>query len=340
MTASLTQISGGRECLSNRVVPPPPARPGHRAHRCPFTSPGSFHHDSLKTKRGRSVQTAISPTASGHLRRARLRHFLRARREQITPEEVGLVNVERRRTPGLRREEVAALAGVGVSWYTWLEQGRDINVSEGIVNAVSNALRLEECERKYFYRLAGLNPPQRTEGHRCDSPDARMHALVEGWAPNPAYITDRYGRIEVASRSARTLFRIDARGDNCVVKFFTEPSTREKYPDANEVGRGLVAQFRAQSARFPEDPEFGRIAERLCECSPHFAALWDCHEVVGPNQSMRKIAHPQAGVMVFDRMVMRVPENPESLLTLYIAQPGTGSAERPRELVGSHSGVG
>ncbi|MET9882660.1 helix-turn-helix transcriptional regulator [Streptomyces sp. NPDC006430] len=285
------------------------------------------------------MQATASPPVSGLLRRARLRHFLRARRERITPEEVGLVNVERRRTPGLRREEVAALAGVGVSWYTWLEQGRDINVSEGIVNAVSNALRLEECERTYFYRLAGHNPPPRTEGHRWDSAYARMHALVEGWSFNPAYITDRYGRIELASRSARSLFRIDTRGDNCVEKFFTEPSTREKYPDADEVGRGLVAQFRAQSARFPEDPEFGRMAERLCGWSPRFAALWDCHEVVGPNQGIRKIAHPQAGVRVYDRVVMRVPDCPESLLTLYIAQPGTDSAERPRELVGAHAGA-
>lgn len=286
------------------------------------------------------MQVTASPPVSGLLRRAKLRHFLRARREQITPEEVGLVNVERRRTPGLRREEVAALAGVGVSWYTWLEQGRDINVSEAIVDAVSNALRLDGCEREYFYRLAGHNPPQRTEGHRWDSAYARMCALVEGWASNPAYITDRYGRIELASRSARSLLRVNARGDNCVVKFFTDPATREKYPEADEVGPGLVAEFRAQSARFPDDPEFGRMAEWLCERSPHFAELWDCHEVDDRNQNVRKIAHPQAGVMVFDRLVMRVPECPESLLTLYVAQPGTDTAERSRALVGSHAGVG
>ncbi|MFB7981427.1 helix-turn-helix transcriptional regulator [Streptomyces vinaceus] len=283
------------------------------------------------------MQTTASPPVSGLLRRTRLRHFLRARREQITPEEVGLVNIERRRTPGLRREEVAALAGVGVSWYTWLEQGRDINVSEGIVNAVSNALRLGDAERAYFYRLAGHNPPQPVAGRRWDSEYARMNALVEGWSRNPAYITDRYGRIELASRSARSLFRIEARGDNCVLKFFTEPSTREKYPEAEEVGRGLVAQFRAQSARFPEDREFGRIAERLSERSPRFAALWDCHEVVGPNRSRRKIALPQAGVRVFDRVEMSVPQSPESLLTLYIARPGVESVARERDAVGCHA---
>jgi len=283
------------------------------------------------------MQKTASPPVSGLLRRAKLRHFLRARRAQITPEEVGLVNMERRRTPGLRREEVAALAGVGVSWYTWLEQGRDINASESIVNAVSDALRLEGCERDYFHRLAGHNPPQRTDGQRRGTTQARMHALVEGWSSNPAYITDRYGRIELASRSARSLFRINVQGDNCVVKFFTDPSTREKYPDADTVGRGLVAEFRAQSARFPEDPEFDRIAEWVCERSPYFAALWDCHEVDDPCQSVRKIVHPDAGVMVFDRMVMRAPTCPESHLILYIAKPGTGQAEQSRGLAGCHA---
>ncbi len=205
------------------------------------------------------------------------------------------------------------------------------------MNAVSDALRLDECERDYFYRLAGHNPPQRTDGHRRDTAHARMRALVEGWSSNPAYITDRYGRIELASRSARSLFRLNVRGDHCVVKFFTDPSTREKYPDADAVGRGLVAQFRAQSARFPEDPEFGRIAEWVAERSPHFAALWDCHEVDDPCQRVRKIAHPNAGVMVFDRMVMRVPERPESHLILYIAKPGRDQAEQLRGLAGSHA---
>lgn len=274
------------------------------------------------------MQVTASPPVSGLVRRVKLRHFLRARRAEITPEEVGLVSMERRRTPGLRREEVAALAGVGVSWYTWLEQGRDINVSDAIVNAVSNALKLEGCERDYFYRLAGHNPPQRAPGRYQDAVHARMCELVEGWAANPAYITDRYGRIELASRSARSLFRLSESGDNCLVKFFTEPSVREKYANPDEVGRGLVAQFRVQSARYSEDPEFGRIAEWLCERSGRFAELWDSHEVDDRSQNVRRIAHPRAGVMVFNRVTMRVPEHPESLLTLYLAQSGTDAPQR------------
>src|SRR5262245_24667076 len=92
-------------------------------------------------------------------RRARLRDFLRARRARLSPADVGMPDAGRRRTPGLRREEVAVLAGVGASWYTWLEQGRDINVSDSVVDAISRALRLSQAERAYLYRLAGLNPP-------------------------------------------------------------------------------------------------------------------------------------------------------------------------------------
>jgi transcriptional regulator with XRE-family HTH domain len=249
------------------------------------------------------------------------------------------VNIDRRRTPGLRREEVATLAGVGVSWYTWLEQGRDINVSEGIVHAISDALRLNDSERRCFFRLAGLNPPRRADGERRDGGFPHMRALVEGWSSSPAYLTDRYGRIELANESARSLFRLNPSGDSCLEKFFTDADTRAKYPDTERVARGLVANFRTQSIRFPNDPEFGRIAERLCRISPKFAELWDRHEVDDPCQNVRKFAHPRTGVMVFDRVQMRIPECSESVLTVYIAQPGAAAAIRARAFAGVHAGA-
>ena len=266
------------------------------------------------------MQATAFPQVSGVLRRAKLQHFLRTRRERISPGEVGLVNVERRRTPGLRREEVAALAGVGVSWYTWLEQGRDINVSEEIVRAISNALRLDASERRCFFRLAGLNSPRRTDGERRDRDLPHMHALVEGWSSSPAYLTDRYGRIELANGSARSMFHLNPSGDNCLEKFFTDAETRAKYPDTERVARGLVANFRTQSIQFPDDPEFGRIAERLRRASAKFAELWDRHEVDDPYQNVRKFALPDNGVIVFDRVQMRMPEYSESMLIVYIAR--------------------
>lgn len=283
------------------------------------------------------MQETASTEVSGLLRRAKLRHFLRTRRERLLPEQVGLVNVERRRTPGLRREEVAALAGVGVSWYTWLEQGRDINVSEGVVHAISDALRLDDSERRCFFRLAGLNPPRRTNGERRDTVLPHMRALVEGWSSSPAYLADRYGRIELANESARSLFHLKASGDNCLEKFFTDADTRAKYPETERVARSLVANFRTQSIRFPDDPEFGRIADRLRRMSPKFAELWDRHEVDDPYQNVRKFAHPRIGVMVFDRVQMRMPEYSESVLTVYIAQPRAAAAIRARAFAGAHA---
>ncbi|MFJ8209824.1 helix-turn-helix transcriptional regulator [Streptomyces sp. NPDC096033] len=283
------------------------------------------------------MQATAPPQVSGLLRRAKLRHFLRTRRERILPEQVGLVNFERRRTPGLRREEVAALAGVGVSWYTWLEQGRDIHVSEQIVHAISNALRLDGSERRHFFRLAGLNPPRRTEGECPDDVLPHMRALVDGWSSSPAYLTDRYGRIETANGSARALFRINTSGHTCLEKFFTDAETRAKYPDTERVARGLVANFRAQSIRFPDDPEFGRIAERLCRMSPKFAELWDRREVDDPYQNVRRIAHPRTGVMIFDRVQMRMPECSESVLTVYIARPGTAEVIRAQAFADTRS---
>ncbi|AGL16525.1 helix-turn-helix transcriptional regulator [Actinoplanes sp. N902-109] len=285
------------------------------------------------------MRAPASPQEPGFLRRAKLRHFLRTRRERLLPEEVGLVNIERRRTPGLRREEVAALAGVGVSWYTWLEQGRDINVSEEIVQAISSALRLDSSERRCFFRLAGLNPPRPAGGECRDGVFAHMRELVEGWSSSPAYLTDRYGRIELANRSACSLFQLNPSGDYCLEKFFTDADTRAKYPDTDRVARGLVASFRTQAIRFPDDPEFARIAQRLCRTSPKFAELWDRHEVDDPFQNVRRFACPRTGVMIFDRVQMRMPEYSESLLTVYIAQPRAAAAIRARALAGVHAGA-
>src|SRR3954469_8672311 len=118
-------------------------------------------------------------------RSSEMRAFLRSRRARVTPADVGMPAGEGRRTPGLRREEVAVLAGVGVSWYTWLEQGRDINVSADVLDAIARVLRLEPAEREHLYLLADLNPPQAapSEGR---VPDA-VRRLLEGWLPRPAY---------------------------------------------------------------------------------------------------------------------------------------------------------
>src|SRR5215475_5792615 len=125
------------------------------------------------------------------IRRRELSAFLRSRRERLTPLQAGLPANGRRRTPGLRREEVAVLAGVGVSWYTWLEQGRDIKVSGDVLDAVARVLLLDDVERAHLYRLAGLNPPPRSSAPSvAASPE--LERLLAAWAPRPGYIRDRH----------------------------------------------------------------------------------------------------------------------------------------------------
>ncbi|MGM7648319.1 helix-turn-helix domain-containing protein [Nocardia sp. JW2] len=139
-------------------------------------------------------------------RSAEMKEFLRSRRARVSPEDAGLAvgEARSRRTPGLRREEVAVLAGVGVSWYTWLEQGRDINVSGEVLNAIGRVLRLDSVEREHLYLLAGLNPPRQAPSARPVPEGLRQ--VIDSWLPRPAYLLDRHWNLVVVNRAAEVVF--------------------------------------------------------------------------------------------------------------------------------------
>src|SRR5687767_11448448 len=149
-------------------------------------------------------------------RREQLRDFLRTCRARLTPADVGIVAVGRRRTPGLRREEVAALAGVGVSWYTWLEQGRDIKVSAEVLDAIGGTLRLTGPERAHLYVLAGLNPP-RAGGVYDGAVTPELRHLLEAWEPRPAVLRDRYWNLLAINDAAQAVFGFDDTDRNCLI---------------------------------------------------------------------------------------------------------------------------
>ncbi|WP_282106548.1 MULTISPECIES: helix-turn-helix domain-containing protein [unclassified Crossiella] len=162
-------------------------------------------------------------------RHGELRDFLRSRRARLTPADVGLPATARRRTPGLRREEVAVLAGVGVTWYTWLEQGRDISVSAENLDAIAGALRLAEPERAHLYRLAGLNPPESAAGTAAADP--AQQRLLDGWLPNPSYLLDRHWNFLALNTAARRVFDYrPGRAHNCLITFFTSADCRVRWP--------------------------------------------------------------------------------------------------------------
>ncbi|GGV38142.1 transcriptional regulator [Actinomadura cremea] len=272
-----------------------------------------------------------SVPSSRDRRRAELRDFLRTRRARLTPAAVGMPDGGRRRTPGLRREEVAVLAGVGVSWYTWLEQGRDIKVSEDVLDAICRALRLDGAEREHLYLLAGLNPPRADAGPAVPvTPE--LQRLLDAWSPRPAYIRERHWNLIAVNEAAREVFGYGETDHNCLVTFFTSMRYRSQHMHWVEAAPEVVGRFRADAARYPDDPEFARIAEDLVAVSAEFAELWDRHEVSASAQAVKSVRHPEAGEMVFEATVLPLQERPGQDLVLYNPRPGTGTMERLERL--------
>jgi len=263
--------------------------------------------------------------------RAELRDFLRKSRARVTPRDVGLPAGGKRRTPGLRREEVAVLAGVGESWYAWLEQGRDINVSDRVLDAVAGALLLTEPERAHLYRLAGLQPPPRAHGAEVIA-DPRLQRVVDGWGDSPAYVIDRRWDIVVANAAARAVFALREEDHNCVVAFFTNPHSRDRYPNRPEVAEFVVSQFRADAARFPGDERFPRLVARLCAESPEFAELWARHEVSVDHPRERLVDHPVVGRLELEQHAFALADREDTKLMLFTAAPDSESARRLAEL--------
>ncbi|MFI6869769.1 helix-turn-helix transcriptional regulator [Nocardia sp. NPDC050406] len=266
-------------------------------------------------------------TAVKEQRRAQLRDFLRTRRARITPGDVGLITSGRRRTPGLRREEVAQLAGVGVSWYTWLEQGRDINVSGEVLDAVSRALRLTEPERAHLHVLAGLLPP-RAHGPAAATVGPELRRLLDSWTPRPAILRDRYWNILGINDGTRAVFGYDDADHNCLVTFFTNSRYRDLHTAWTAIAPDVVAAYRADAAHAPGDPGFHRVIDELATASTEFAELWARHDVAAPMQSIKAVQHPQVGELTFDKTTLSVIDHPDWYLEFYNPRPATGTEQR------------
>ena len=262
--------------------------------------------------------------ANGKRRRAELADFLRRRRESITPEEVGLPDGGRRRTPGLRREEVAILAGVGTTWYTWLEQGRDVRASLEVLEAISRALRLTPAERTHLILLGrGEDPPP------CNSPAERvsltLRRLINNLGPNPAYLLGRRWDYLAWNQAASALFgdfdSVPRAARNHVWLTFMDPTRREMFTDWERTYPLMVAKFRADSARHLGDPEFEQLIHALRQSSPEFCRAWKRHEVSRGGEGRKEIHHPEEGLLVFEMATFNPAESPDQRLVLYTPLP-------------------
>ncbi|HEX3780102.1 MAG TPA: helix-turn-helix transcriptional regulator [Pseudonocardiaceae bacterium] len=234
-------------------------------------------------------------------RRAELGAFLKTRRAQVRPQDVGLPPGPRRRTAGLRREEVALLAGVGLTWYTWLEQGRPINVSVQVLDAVASTLRLDGPQRWHLYRLAEATPQRRTSSATV-VPDSILDVL-RSLDPLPAALIN--GRFDMlASNEAHEHLFWDWHSLPCVHKntlwcCITEPNARKLFLNYDEEIPFLVARLRAEYANHVGDPDWEEDIRRLAELCPEFAELWALREVAGPEIRIRRLDLPAVGLMTF-----------------------------------------
>lgn len=270
-------------------------------------------------------------------RRAELRDFLTSRRAQISPEEAGMpAGGGRRRTPGLRREEVAVLAGVGVSWYQWLEQGRDITVSGQVLDAVGRVLRLSEPERQHLYALAGLTPPPLRNSPLREGCCLALKRMIDAWLPMPGHIVDRYWNITAMNASAQLVFGFEKAGTNCLVDFFENEQYAIGYPDQDEVVRRVVGQYRAEMTNHPGDPVFAEIVARLLRTSPRFAEAWNLHEVHASGTNPKVYIHPQAGELHFESTQLRVPEWPDLIVVMHTPLAETDTRARLERMMAEH----
>jgi transcriptional regulator with XRE-family HTH domain len=236
-------------------------------------------------------------TDSTSARRHELATFLRSRRERITPEDVGLPPGSRRRTPGLRREEVAQLAGVGVTWYTWLEQGRDINASAQVLDAVARTLRMDHQERTHLFRLAGIAPVS-SDGD-CAMLPAHLQDVLDQLDPYPALVTSPRFDLLAYNRAYNFMVDdVDALPEderNLIWLFFTHPVWRLVCDGWDAAGNHLVAQLRTSWATHLDDPLWTELVERLLSASPEFARRWERHDVTTAPSMVKRFRNRLVG---------------------------------------------
>jgi transcriptional regulator with XRE-family HTH domain len=259
--------------------------------------------------------------------------FLRARRARLSPRDAGLPEVGRRRTPGLRRQEVAQLAGMSVDYYIRLEQGRGPHPSRQVLCALGRALMLTADERDYLFRVAGASPPVAVRPGREITPGIRY--LLDSMPQTPAYVVDAAYNIlawnqlathfigDLAMHADRNMIRWTFRRDPADVIWSDRDFLR--------FTRSTVADLRAGYARYPGDPDIDSLVTEMLALSPEFASMWAEHEVEVRGPMLKHVNHPQVGPLEFECQVLHVTETGQRIIA-YCAAPGSATAAAFRRL--------
>lgn len=256
-----------------------------------------------------------------------LGEFLRTRRERLRPADVGLPEGGGRRAVGLRREEVAVLSNIGVSWLTRLEQGRANRVSAEVLDALATALRLSPTERAHLFGLADVPPPARPVAGQVADPAQR--SLVDGLDPNPAYILDHAWNLVCWNSAESALFPVldDAADPNLLRLTLETPELRSFMTDWSEEVDRLARQFRLHIGQYPSD-EAAALVDELRAAHPEFGGAWAGHDVAVSTPRTRRFAHRAEGVLVFDHHRLLLPDHPGWSLVVYTPATDTPTTER------------
>ncbi|GAA4619390.1 helix-turn-helix transcriptional regulator [Actinoallomurus liliacearum] len=268
--------------------------------------------------------------------RSDLGEFLRTRRGRVRPEDAGLTPVPTvRRVPGLRREEVAQLAGVSVDYYVRLERGRDVNVSEAVLDAIARALRLTDDERSHLNALARPVrrrprpvPPQRVR--------PSVHRILETMGDNPAFVVGHRTDVLAANRMARALLTdFDAlpyRDRNMARYIFLDEAARSLYADWETVARSSVSALHLYAGRHPHDPRLAELVGELSVRDQDFRRWWADHDVARRTHGSKRFHHPVVGDLTLNYDVLALTDDPDQLLGVYTAEPRSPAEEALRLL--------
>jgi transcriptional regulator with XRE-family HTH domain len=291
---------------------------------------GSGHHGFAPTGPS-SIPRSSTTSGRRAFKDSALAQFLRKRREELQPSDVGLPSVGRRRVAGLRREEVAALAGVSVDYYLRIEQGRERSPSDQVLDGIARALKLDDDTAAYLRDL--VRGPR--SGKRCSAKDLNpaISSLIDSWPLTPVYIHDCSLTIVATNPLARAVFPHFAPGDNPALSLFLDPEIPKFYRNWDKLTKWAVCWLRAYAVRNP-DPGLTAVIEELLRRSTLFRMLWSRHDVTHDNSGKVKLMHPEVGPMTLHFQHMTL-EGSGHVLVPFWAQPGSPSERALRQLSGA-----
>jgi len=265
-----------------------------------------------------------------------LSDFLKTRRAKILPSQVGILTGMRRRTPGLRREEVAQLAGIGVTWYTWLEQGRPIHVSAQVIESLAKVLLLDKQECIHLYLLANQPLPADIPGYQGTVSPILQHVL-DSLLLCPSFIMDQRWNVIAWNQAARLVIgdfsEMNGRERNVVWAMFTDNRYKKLFVDWNLHAKSLLGRFRSTCVQFIEDSCLAQFIDDLKMQSKEFDFWWSLHEIQSNSEIYKQLTHPVVGTLDFESSSFDVSDNSYLKMIVHTPLPGTDTAIKMKSLL-------